>query len=206
MNGAFWLSYLLLWCLVVLESLLIFALLREIGHIHLRSSQTIARDGLPIGSVLPKMAVRTRHDREVVLDSVLRRPYTVVISAVPECSFCVRAVETALRWIAANADLGATVVLNASEVGNYAEVPKQIDVVLARESDVLQLLRVRAAPFVHVVDRDARILAKGIVHDDRHFEQLLSLANVPARVPGLGVETADGAMHHHHRQLVGVGD
>ena len=47
MSSPFWLSYSLLWILVLVESILIFALLREIGRLHLQNPESIVRDGLP---------------------------------------------------------------------------------------------------------------------------------------------------------------
>ena len=107
-----------------------------------------------------------------------------LISALPDCPFCTETVQIAKRWIHANPGrLGAVVLLGAPELGKYAEVANDIDVALIESRDVVEGFRVRVAPFVHLVDGDGRVLAKGVVNSDRDLSQLLETAQVDVDAP-----------------------
>lgn len=183
MSSPFWLSYSLLWILVLVESILIFALLREIGRLHLQNPESVVRDGLPIGDHIPAVTVR-QNDRDAPLPAFLTAEHVALISALPDCPFCTETVEIAKRWVRANPGrLGATVLLGAPELGKYEEVAQDMNVVLIESRDVVEGLQVRVAPFVHLVDTEGRVLAKGVVNSDGDLRQLLEAADVDVDTP-----------------------
>jgi hypothetical protein len=180
MSPAFWLSYGVLWLLVVGGSLLTFALLREIGRLQLQNTQSIPRDGLAIGSDLPEIVVSWSGE-QTALTSFLRRRLTLVICALPNCSFCTDATNVARRWIEANpTSAGAVVLLNDTEVGSYGSLEPDIPVALVNPRDVLEVLEVRVAPFVYLADDSGQIRAKGVLNTDADLAQLLRTADTGA--------------------------
>jgi hypothetical protein len=194
MSPAFWLSYGLLWLLVVGGSLLTFALLREIGRLQLQNTQSIPRDGLAIGSDLPEIVVSWSGE-QTALTSFLRHQLTLVICALPNCSFCTDASNVARRWIEANpTSAGAVVLLNDTEVGSYGSLEPDIPVALVNPRDVLEVLQVRVAPFVYLADEGGQIRAKGVLNTGADLAQLLRAADTGASIDqsGSAVLLADG--------------
>jgi hypothetical protein len=174
MSNTFWLSYGLLWALVVIQSLLLFALLREIGRIYIRQSDSVSRDGLSIGSVLPDIEVDAPRGR-VSLPALLKEPYTLLLCALPDCPYCIPVVQAAERWSRHRANIGTLILVSGSERGEYDEF-EGVEVASGRPEDIRKQLRVRASPFVFVVGSDAEVLSKGLANNHRDIRQLLASA------------------------------
>lgn len=197
MSPAFWASYVVLWVLVVVESLLIFALLREIGRLHLSSRESVLRDGLKVGTTLPSIVARQRDGDEVQLTSSLSSLYTLLICSIPNCPHCVSAAAVATRWVEANPGrLGAIVLLgwpSTVEVDLAEYDPDEFDeieLLVINADTALEELEVRVGPFVYLVDRDGLIVAKGLMTTDAELEELLLAAHLNANPPR-GGEIAD---------------
>jgi hypothetical protein len=172
MSNTFWLSYALLWVMVVAESLLLFALLRELGRIYLRQSQSISRDGLSVGSVLPEIDVETPRG-QTVLPSLLVTPYTLIVCALPDCPLCGPVVEAGVRWAHHRSQIGALVLLSGP-ASEHSFDSDNVEVAIADSDEVLQRLEVRASPFVFVVSRRGEVLAKGLANGRRDVRRLLA--------------------------------
>jgi hypothetical protein len=195
--SVFWLSYALLWFLVVAESLLVFALLRELGRIYLSQPQSIARDGLTPGTMIPEILVEGRRKR-APLQAFLSAPYTLLICALPDCPFCEDVIEKAQRWSRRRPNIGALVVISGSERGKY-DAFETVEVALAAPNDVLYELRVRASPFLFVVGSDGEVLSKGLANSHRDIRGLLEAAGVfdEARREGAISRSPTPTVHGH---------
>jgi len=175
MSDTFWLSYALLWGMVVAESLLVFALLRELGRIYLRQSQSVSRDGLSVGSTLPEIDVETRRGR-AVLPALLVDRYTLLVCALPDCSLCGPVAEAAARWARHRSQIGALVLLSGSQGGESFRSVENVEVAVAEREDVLRKMEVRASPFVFVVSSRGEVLSKGLANSRRDVRSLLAAA------------------------------
>jgi hypothetical protein len=171
MNSAFYGSFVVLWVLVVGQSLLLLTLLREIGRIYLSDTSALQRDGIALGRRLPPIKVNTRRG-DSTLDAFLRSRLNIVMIASDGCGVCGPTADVVRRWASRSTDINGVVLLNAKKLGVWGDV-SGLDVVLVSAEDVKSQLEVRATPFVFVTDADGAILAKGLVNTHRHVKQLL---------------------------------
>lgn len=168
MSSTFWASYAALWLAVVVESVLLLALLREVGHVYLQRAGSTARDGLPIGETLPPIDVSDEAPRPLV-DLIPRSGATVLLYILSGCPVCPEAVAALVPWAKRHAELHVVLLHAGKARSDYAGVPiAEIDPDLARER-----LRLRVAPFALVVDGDRRVLAKGLINHDSDVRRLL---------------------------------
>ncbi|HET7128481.1 MAG TPA: hypothetical protein VFJ93_05325 [Gaiellaceae bacterium] len=175
MSDALLASYVVLWVLVVAQSLFLFVLLRELGRVYLRDSASLHRDGVPIGQQMPNVAIEgpTGAAR---LRTVLRGRPTIVVVASPSCSLCPPVIALAERWTRRVHGLGLLVLVNGETLDGYAHLADRV--VRADSQDIATRLLVRATPFVLVLDDAAVVRAKGIVNSNRHMSVLVRQARL----------------------------
>jgi hypothetical protein len=189
MSSLFWLSYALLWVIAVGAAALVFVLMREIGRIYLSQSSSFVRDGIAKGRELPDVKVGTAEEATSLRELLGRHPYTMVLAVRPDCPYCPAASEAVLDWAAGTDGLGVAVLVEGEDLGRYREIK---DASVARlDTGMLQsALRVRATPFAFLADRQATVMAKGVVNDSGHIERLLE--QVDGDLPPGLVSRSDG--------------
>lgn len=185
MNRPFLVSYAMLWLLVVLQSGLLFVLLREIGKTYLSSSSSFQRDGLAVGRRIPPLTVQTRRGLSRV-ESFFGSEFTIVLVASDGCSVCGPVADIVRRWSERTSDFGAVVLLNAPRLGAWADIG--LDVVLVDPEDVKRKLEVRATPFVFVTDPNGQVMSKGLINTHAHLNALLKEALGKSRSPARPTE------------------
>lgn len=179
MSTGFWSSYGILWAIVVGETVLLFALLLELGRMRLSRPQSIANDGLPIGTPLPEVSVRS-DDGVRPLGTLLGDQRTLVFCALADCPFCGPALSAARGILAEDPALDGVLVVSGPELGPYA-AEDELATVTAEQSDVLRSLRVRAFPFAFIVDSEGTILSQGLVNSQHDLLKLSGRASHAAR-------------------------
>jgi hypothetical protein len=172
MSSLFWVSYVVLFVVVAVQSVLLYLLLREIGKIYLSESTSFIRDGVPTGKQLPDLSVTTAGGRERLADLVGAAPYAFVLVAQPDCSYCRDAAAALRRWAGGSAKLTSVTLVDGDDVTPYERISARAVARLAPH-DMHRRLRVRATPYVFLVDRSRRVLAKGLVNDERDVRDLI---------------------------------
>src|SRR5215831_7669357 len=111
-------SYVLLWILVVCETVMLFVLLRTLGHLFLAERPISDREGIPVGRQLPDVPTTTPDGGENrTLRALLpKKPYTAVILVTPTCDYCHGAVQVVREAIARLRWLGATVLVEGTRL------------------------------------------------------------------------------------------
>ncbi|MDQ3822742.1 MAG: hypothetical protein M3321_05825 [Actinomycetota bacterium] len=190
MSAPFVISHVLLWALVVLESVMLFVLLRELGRVYLRASESFQRDGVAVGTPLPDIQVRTADD-VVSLDSLYDAPYTLIVVATTDCTHCTRVVDLSRRWAARVESLSTLVLVTDDDPGEYASLDG-IGLAHVERDDMAERLLVRVTPFVFVVDAHAVVLGKGLVNNNNQLAELLkrARAEVERREPSASRDRA----------------
>jgi hypothetical protein len=174
MSTLFVASYVLLWILVVGQSIMLFILLRELGRIYLSQSSSFVRDGVAQGSPLPALPIMTP-DGSAGLDSLYTGArYTALLVARPDCPYCPEAADVVRQWAGQAPELGAGVVVDGRELGAYAD--KGVPAGLLDPDMARRQLRVRATPFVFVVDHRGIVLGKGVINAADHLDEVLQRA------------------------------
>jgi hypothetical protein len=182
MSGGFVASYVVLWILVALQSVMLFVLLRELGRIFLRNSDSFQRDGIAVGERLPNLIVDSQAGK-VPLTERLGSRYALIVVASPDCSVCPPVIELVEQWQQRIPDLTGLVLLNSERAGSYA-ANGGVETVVSNPTDVTEQLLVRVTPFVYVASGDGLVLAKGLVNDSRQLERLIASARDEAEKGG----------------------
>ena len=175
-SGSFFLTtYVLLWVLVLAETLLLFVLLRQIGHAYLSQLPISEREGVSVGKRLPDVSTTTSNGTRTLFSLVAAGPYTAVVLVTPTCPICHEALEALQATTAELPWLGGTVLVEGRTLDGYSDVGTWADVGTITDKTARQL-RVRATPFAFIVDNAAQVVAKGIVNTTEDLHRLLEPA------------------------------
>lgn len=189
MSTPFLVSYVGLWLVVIGESIMLFALLREVGKWYLSQSPSFQRDGPAIGDPLPPVTLQTPEGR-LSLDRLPSNDYSLFLVASDQCSICPTAAEIVQKWVTRTRNLSGAVLLNAERFTAW-RVDGDLTVGLVSQNDVSEL-GVRAVPFLFVTDSSGRVLAKGLLNNHGHMKAMLKQARrtQPAVMPSTSGEVA----------------
>jgi len=174
--GVFFMTtYVLLWTLVLAESVLLFVLLRQVGHAYLAQLPVSEREGVPVGRRLPDVPTVTSDGAQTLSTFVTIRPYTAVVLVTPTCPICRGAIDALRATTAQLPWLGGAVLVEGTSVDRYSDVSAWGKLGLITDKTARQL-QVRATPFAFVVDTEAQVVAKGIVNTVDDLQRLLEPA------------------------------
>jgi hypothetical protein len=165
-------SYVVLWVLVVLESLLLFVLLREIGKVYLGQSSSLARDGIGVGEVVPDVELAGLAGN-LRLHSVFERARrSIVLFVNPDCPWCPDAIQAVQAAVAREDDLSAAVLAPREQLRAYGDLR---DVVVGGvDAEVLRkTMLVRATPYALITDAEGTVLTKGVINGETSLDALL---------------------------------
>jgi methylamine dehydrogenase accessory protein MauD len=169
-------SYVILWILVILLSVLVLALARQIGVLHLRlgprGALEIDDEGPQLGEAPDVAHVRDTEGRAVTVGGAGSGQLVLFVS--PDCSLC-RTVLPSLPVAARTAGLEPRVVVDASTDGDAArELPPEIPVIL--DPPLAETYRVPGTPYVVALDAAGIVRAKGTVNNLEQMEGLVDTA------------------------------
>jgi len=188
MNGVWLASYVVLWVLVVVSSLLTLATLRQLGLVYARQGGSLGAlqtpEGLPIGESLPATEV---FDVLGVSRSLvpISTPFALVLLMSPTCQVCealIPALPMFARGVKREAEL--LVILTSGDHNEGIDAWHMADIHHAIEPALVDLLRVPATPYALAIDREGRVASKGIVNDVEQVESVLNEAAASPRYLG----------------------
>ena len=159
MSGYWLVSYVVLWALVLGLSLVVIALLRQVGVLHLRLSPTGALDtgeGPPLGERAPRPLTPEGREALVVFGS-------------ESCGMCRDLLPSATALARSDPHLSVVVASTSSAFAGMAEPPATA----VADPVAVSAFRVKATPFAVYVDPDGVVRAKGIVNTLEHLESLV---------------------------------
>lgn len=176
----FAISYVLLWAVVVLQTVALFVVLRAVGNLYLGTRSAIDRDGLAVGSIAPDFVAQTS-DGATVQSHDFRGRWQVLLFALPTCQIC-RSLMPELATLAR--DLGDQVGVHVLVRGEprmarpFCDLARGVDVLAVAEAIARRSYRIRVSPYVTVLDPSGVVKAKGLVDRVEHIEHLLGDAGV----------------------------
>lgn len=157
MTGWWALAFVVLWLLVVVLCIVVIALARQVGTLHLRlgprGALEMDDEGPALGEPLPALSAHAADGEEVVLGGAARP--RLVLFASPTCAVC-REVSPGVPAAAAAGRLEPIVV---------------------HDVEAERLLDVPGTPFVVVLDERGIVRAKGTVNNLEQVEGLVDTAN-----------------------------
>ncbi|SRR5579883_1009874 len=176
-------SHISLWVLFIIQSLIVLALLRQVGTINLRIGPLGARMmvlGPEVGDNAPKLHLVDMGDesKELHIPPEDGRDW-VVIFVTPGCPTCqtlIPGVKVLLRETHDN--LGWVLVAlgerTECELLRYKHGLERFPFCHGDES-VRDLYAIAATPYMILVRRDGKVLSKGLVNHIEHLESVLSM-------------------------------
>jgi methylamine dehydrogenase accessory protein MauD len=178
MQGWWIASYVILWFLVVVLSVLVVALARQVGTLHLRlgprGALEIDDEGPPLGESPPVADVRAIDDRMLRIGGP--GPANVLLFVSPGCHLC-EAVLPSLGVAAKSKGMNATVLVDADRletIGMFGD--RKLNADIAPAGDLTSTYAVPGTPFVVVLDDLGIVRAKGTVNNLEQLEGLIDTA------------------------------
>jgi methylamine dehydrogenase accessory protein MauD len=176
MHGWWLASYVALWFVVLALVVLLIALAREVGTLHLRlgprGALEVDEEGPPLGHAPPPTAELDLDDRLVELSGPGERRLLLFVS--PTCTLC-REVLPGLRAVSRNGGLQPVAVTDADRdeaVVSYTRRPASV----VPSPDSHRLFRVPGTPYAVVLDEMGTVRAKGTVNNLEQLEGLVGTA------------------------------
>lgn len=182
MSGAFWVSYALLWFVVVVFGLLIVLVYRQFGLAFMRPADRVAAQGLDVGSRAPAFSLAGKDGREHRVSFGRKagadRP-TVIVFALPGCDICAGLAELLAAlpsdqpharfvWVDGASPPRPRHAIDIAEGWIFGSVVGD---------SVHRQWEVSAVPFSFIVAADGRITYKGLVNRREDIEHALTTAS-----------------------------
>jgi methylamine dehydrogenase accessory protein MauD len=178
-SGAWLVSYIALWAVVLFQGAVIFMLLRQLGVIYLGTAQGIARDGLPAGARAPDFAAASPDGRTVSLADFRGRLLLLVFGS-PTCAPCRLLIPDLNAFAQDRRDELSVLFLSRSSVEEaraFAEGHGLAVPVAAHPDERLpDSYRARVTPFAFLIDAEGVVRAKSLANNREHLEMLLRAA------------------------------
>jgi hypothetical protein len=168
-------SYAVLWIVVLIQGFALILVFRSMGTVFLASRDGISRDGLKVGTKAP-MFVGSSNGQPRSLAEFIGK-WLVLVFAAPTCQICLQVLPDLGRL---RDDLGDEVdillLLRADAdvaVDYQRSTGTTLPVLAIGQHGVAERYLVRVSPFVHVLDPDGMIRAKGLVNTVENVAHLL---------------------------------
>jgi methylamine dehydrogenase accessory protein MauD len=182
MNGIWLISYLALWVLVIILTIFVLGLVRQLGIIQARlgpekKNLLVTREGLAVGSAAPDLrGSDVIHQREFKLANLMGRP-SMVIFISPRCAPCQELLphipELQNTW----GKKGAVVLCSHGSAEASLHLARahqlEIPVIADVEGTIAQAYKVRATPFAYRLDRNGTVRRRGVVNNYTGLAELL---------------------------------
>ena len=174
MSGWWLASYLVLWAMVIALAVLVLALARQIGTLHLRlgprGALELDEEGPPLGEAPEAVDRRDLRGQPVAVGGP-GEPQLLLFVA-PNCPVC-REVLPSLPVASRAGGMDARVVID-SATGEAADAPiRSDDIPAVVAPDVARAYRIPGTPYAVVLDRLGVVRAKGTVNNLEQLEGLI---------------------------------
>ena len=177
MSGWWLISYAVLWALVVVLAIVVVALARQIGTLHLRlgprGALEIDEEGPALGEEVEPVLASDLEGREVALGGADMPQLLLFVS--PGCDIC-RQVLPSVNAVAREGDLSPILVTDADERDSAAYARKVRAVPVVSSPEAIEEFQVPGTPYVVVTDADGVVRAKGTVNNMEQMEGLVDTA------------------------------
>jgi thiol-disulfide isomerase/thioredoxin len=177
MTVAFWVSYAILWIMVAVLTVGVFALYHHFGQMYLGSPAGRQEQGPKAGSFFKPVESEDIGGATVIVP--LRNKPMLVAFTSTSCPLCAQLRGSLQEFAQANRDVAVVVYCDGSTRAVEAwagDLPKDVFVIADRRGRVAVRNDVDATPFGIAVGNDGIVRAKGIVNDLDSLENLAEQA------------------------------
>lgn len=172
MNSFFWISYTVLWLLIVPLLLLNLILFRQLGIVVMGTARGVGQSGLPVGKSLPNVSSITTEGKPWSTDLIKSTPSLLLFGS-PTCKECADIMPD-LEKVAKKFGITPTLLLFA-DIDSAKEYANKLNL----KFDVVQIshemghkLDVEISPFAYGVDSYGVIRGKGLVNELSQLESI----------------------------------
>ncbi|MCH7982044.1 MAG: thiol-disulfide isomerase [Proteobacteria bacterium] len=181
MDGPLMVSYVVLWALVIVLSLLVFALARQVGVLHERvapAGALMPTSGPKVGEMTEVMPLRDLSDHAVTIGGADADGFaTLILFISPTCPVCKSLVPTA-RSLAAHESKRMRLVFasDGDKIDQHAAYVRDLGIedypyIVSQELGLAYV--VSKLPFAVLIGGDGALKSKGLVNTREHLESLL---------------------------------
>lgn len=193
MSPVFYISYVVLWVLLLIEGVLLLLVYRHFGLMALDTSEGVQRDGLKVGETAPPVSGVTATGERITWQPRSEGPQLVLFAS-PDCRPCAEIFPFVGSLATAQDGFSLPVIgvaMGEQEVAIKLEekFKPPFPFLVEERGEGFHQYRVRVTPFAFVIGADGRILAKGLCTDVKRLKLLLLAAGL-AR-PAESLESAE---------------
>jgi methylamine dehydrogenase accessory protein MauD len=173
----FYISYIALWILLIVLSILVLLLYRHFGLIALGTIEGVQRDGLPVGEEAPPISGVTTKGEEI--EWIPASGYFSFLAFVaPDCTPCANILPFINQVALTNRSIQVILIASGpqevvTQLLNKYNLSSSALCLADNGSGAADQYRVRVTPFAFMVNNDGRVLAKGLCDNKTRLEQLL---------------------------------
>lgn len=211
MTEALVISNIVLWVIVVVLALLVFALTRQIGILFERIAPAGAlqpTSGPKVGELTKPLVLRTINSQEITVGGIdAQGRATLILFISPTCPVCKTLVPTALSLARTEAKRLRLVFASDGETlekhQNYARDLRLQEYAYLVSQELGMTYQVSKLPFAVLISADGTLQSKGLVNTREHLESLvLAMDSGIATVQEyMGKQKAQAAQHEGEPSL-----
>lgn len=170
-------SYAVLWIVVIVLCILVVALARQIGTLHLRlgprGALELDEEGPALGDAPPAREARDLDGQPVTIGGPGRAQLLLFVS--PGCMVCGQVLPS-LPVLARTYELDAVALSEEDEIETRRELGRHRDVRIVAGHEHFSAYAVPGTPYAVVLDRMGVVRGKGTVNNLEQFEGLIATA------------------------------
>ena len=183
MSDVFYLSYTVMWLLVLVQGVLLLLVYRHFGLAALGTFEGVQRDGLSIGQQVPPISATGEHGQPVSWQPNGQQAHLLMFVS-PDCEPCANIAPYLNALGTAGSSRSALSVAGIVAGGEHelarfvAKTSPSYDCFADVGLDATNAYRVRVTPCGFVIGADGRVLAKGLCSDHKKLEALVGAAGI----------------------------
>ena len=177
MEGWWTVSYFVLWTVVITLCVMVVALARQIGTLHLRlgprGALEVAEEGPPLGEAPPPLEARSLQGASITVGGPGREQLLFFVS--PSCMIC-EEILPSVDELSRVSKLASLVIADSGEDEARAITRARLAAPVIASEIAAQHFRIPGTPYVVVIDELGVVRAKGTVNNLEQVEGLIDTA------------------------------
>jgi len=179
MPDMFYVSYAILWLLVIVLTVLLLLVYRHFGLMAMDTGEGVQRDGLSVGRSAPPISgVDSRGKTATWIPGARGR--ALLVFASPDCGPCVEMLPEISRLSSGSGNDLDVMAVVAGDSGRARELQHvtdgSLDCIAEDGDEGFAAYDVRVTPFAFAIDMDGRVRAKGLANTQQNLTGLLARA------------------------------
>ncbi|MBD7968397.1 thioredoxin fold domain-containing protein [Paenibacillus gallinarum] len=178
MSTFFWISYAILWLLVVPLVILNLILFRQLGIMIMGTARGVNQSGIPVGERLPAATTTHLDGRQWSTEELKGRPALMLFGS-PTCRECAEILPDFQLMTKEHQVKPILMLFSSAELAeDYAHQIEYEDEVVLVSSEFAHQLDVQVTPYAYAIDSQGVIRHKGLVNSREQLESYIKSTKV----------------------------